>query len=134
MGQINRTEFGSIVVNDQALTNMIIDEMLEMSDSIILCNKKGRIIKEKPTPLIAPDYHDAVIVTDTIKENSIKLYVIVVFGKSISSVADELFERIGAIYDSLKHKKPDVVKFRVRGMKTAAGIVKRDIEVQHSYE
>lgn len=134
MGQISRNEFGSIVVNDQALTKMIIDEILEMSDSIILCNKKGRIIKQKPTPLIEPDYHDAVIVTDTIKENSIKIYVIVHFGKSISGVADELFDRIGAIYDSLHHKKPGIVKFRVRGMKTAAGIVKREIEVQHSYE
>lgn len=134
MGQISRNDYGSIVVNDQVLTNLIIDEMLNMSDSIILCNKKGRIIKDKPTPFIEPDYHDAVIITDTIKENSVKLYVIVVFGKSISSVADELFARIGAIYDSLQHRKPDVVKFRVRGMKTAAGVVKREIEVQHSYE
>lgn len=134
MGQISRNEYGTIAVNDQALTNMIIDELLEMSDSIILCNKKGKIIKHKPTPFIEPDYHDAVIITDTIKESSIKIYVIVVFGKSISSVADELFERIGAIYDSLQHKKPGIVKFRVRGMKTAAGVVKREIEVQHSYE
>ena len=134
MGKISRNEFGSIAVSNQVLVNMIIDEMLEMTDSIILCNKKGRIIKDKPTPLIEPDYHDAVIVTDTIKENSIKLYVIVVFGKSISSVAEELFKRIEAIYDSLNHKKPNIVKFRVRGLKTEAGIVKREIEVQHSYE
>lgn len=134
MGQISRNEFGSIAVSDQVLTKMIIDELLDMSDSIILCNKKGRIIKHKPTPFIEPDYNDAVIVTDTIKENSIKIYVIVHFGKSISSVADQLFERIGVIYDNLHHKKPDIVKFRVRGMKTAAGIVKREIEVQHSYD
>ena len=135
MAQISRNDYGSIVVNDNVLEKQIIAEILDMQGKAIPCNKKGKIIKGKTNPTIDSDYYDAITITDTIKENSVKIYLITVFGESISSITDEIFDKIAAVYDSLKVKKPDTTKIFIMGMKTNSGlVVKRDIEVQHSYD
>ncbi len=135
MAQISRNDYGSIVVNDSVLAKQIIAEVLDMKGTAIPCNKKGKIIKDKISPIVDSDYLDAVTVTDTIKENSVKIYLVTMFGESINSITEEIFARITNVYDSLRVKKPDVVKIFIMGMKTTSGaVVRRDIEVQHSYE
>ena len=135
MAQISKNDYGSIVVNDNVIEKLIIDEILDMNGVAIPCNKKARIIKDRIAPIIDSEYYDAVNVTDTIKENSVKVYIITMFGESISKICDEIFARIVKVYDSLQVKVPDVAKIYIMGMKTTSGvIVKRDIEVEHSYD
>ena len=135
MAQISRNNYGSIVVNDSVIEKLIIDEILDMNGIAIPCNKKARILKDKIAPIIDSEYYDAVNVTDTIKENSVKVYLITMFGESISNICDEIFERIAKVYNSLQVKVPDVAKIYIMGMKTTSGvIVKRDIEVEHIYD
>ena len=105
-----------------------------MNEMVLLCNKKGKIIRDKFNPLFEPDYYDAISITDTIKENSVKIYIVSTFGKSISNITDVIFKRIADIYDSLQVVKPEKVIIYVKGMRTTSGVVvKRDIEVEHSY-
>ena len=59
MAVIERNEYGAVGVNKQVIEKMIIERLLEMSDSLMLCNKKGKPIKERPTPWIDPDNYDA---------------------------------------------------------------------------
>lgn len=135
MAQISKNEYGSIVVNDNVLEKQIIHEILEMNGNAIPCNKKGKIIKDNPAPLIDSDYSDAIVVTDTIRENSVKIYLVTTFGESISAITDEIFSKIEQVYDSLHVNKPDIAKLFIMGMKTTSGIiVKRDIEVERRYE
>ena len=134
MAQITRNDYGSIVVSDHALEKLIIEEILNMNEMVLLCNKKGKIIMDKFNPLFKPDYYDAIGITDTIKENSVKIYLVTTFGKSISNITDVIFKRIADIYDSLQVVKPEKVIIYVKGMRTTSGVVvKRDIEVEHSY-
>lgn len=134
MAQITRNDYGSIVVSDHALEKLILEEILNMNEMVLLCNKKGKIIRDKFNPLFEHDYYDAISITDTIKENSVKIYLVTTFGKSVSNITDVIFKRIADIYDSLQVVKPDKVTIYVKGMRTTSGvIVKRDIEVEHSY-
>ena len=135
MAQINKNDYGSIVVNDNVIEKLIIDEILDMNGVAIPCNKKARFIKDKFAPIVDSEYYDAVSVTDTIKENSVKVYLITLFGESISKICDEIFTRIADVYNSLQVKVPDVAKVYIMGMKTTSGVVvKRDIEVEHCYD
>ena len=64
MSVILRNDFGAVAVNKGVLERMIIEDMLAMSDVLLLCNKKGKPIKDKPAPFIDPDYYDAVDVSE----------------------------------------------------------------------
>lgn len=135
MAQISRNDYGSIVVNDSVLEKQIIAEILSMNGTAIPCNKKGKIIKDKNTSIIDSDYSDAITVTDTIKENSVKIYLVTLFGESITNITEEIFSKISDVYNSLHVKMPDIAKIYILGMKTTSGaIVKRNIEVEHSYD
>ena len=128
MSVIVRNDFGAVAVNKGVIERMIIEDMLGMSDVLLLCNKKGKPIKEKPTPLIDPDYYDAVDVSDNKGHVTVKVYVIVDDRSSISAVADDVFARIEEDFEMLRLERPETIKFKVRGIRTD-GIEKRSIDV-----
>ena len=77
MAVINRNEHGAIALNNKVLSKMIIEELLSMQNMIIMCNKKGKIVKDNPTPIIDPDYYDSVDVSETTKGGmQVKVYLI----------------------------------------------------------
>ena len=71
MSVILRNKYGAIAVNKGVIERMIIEDMLGMGDFLVLSDKKGRPIKEKPSPFIDPDYYDAVDVSD--KKGEVKV-------------------------------------------------------------
>ena len=73
MSVITRTSYGAIAVNKVVLERMIIEDMLRMDRLLMLSNKKGKPIKEKPTPIIDPDYYDAVEVSEKKGEVKVKI-------------------------------------------------------------
>ncbi|MBQ6314312.1 MAG: hypothetical protein IJI11_01770 [Mogibacterium sp.] len=60
MSVILRNEHGAIAVNKGVIERMIIEDLLEMSDTVILCSKKGKPIKDNPNRVLDPDYFDAI--------------------------------------------------------------------------
>ena len=128
MSVIVRNDFGAVAVNKGVIERMIIEDMLGMSDVLLLCNKKGRPIKEKPTPLIDPDYYDAVDVSDKKGHVTVKIYVIVNDRCSISEAADEVFRKVEQDFEMLSLDRPETIKFKVRGLMTDE-IEKRSIDV-----
>ena len=128
MSVIVRNSYGAIAVNKGVIERMIIEDMLAMSDSLIMCNKSAKPIKDKPTPFIDPDYFDSVEVSDKKDFIKVKVYIIVKFGNNISDVADMLFETIENDFLLLKLRKPDVIKIKVRGIMSDE-LVKRNIDV-----
>ena len=128
MSVIVRNSFGAVAVNKGVIERMIIEDLLGMSDVLLLCSKKGKLIKEKPTPLIDPDYYDAVDVSDKKGHASVKVYVIVIAGCNISAVADDVFRRIEQDFEMLRLDRPETIKFKVRGIMSDE-IEKRSIDV-----
>lgn len=128
MSVIVRNDFGAVAVNKGVIERMIIEDLLGMSDVLLLCNKKGKLIKEKPTPLIDPDYYDAVDVSDKKGRVTVKIYVILDAGCSIPAVAGEVFDRIEQDFDMLRLDRPEIIKFKVRGV-LSDEIEKRSIDV-----
>ena len=116
MAVIVRNDFGAVAVNKVVIERMIIEDMLGMSDVLLLCNKKGRLIKEKPTPLIDPDYYDAVDVSDKKGHVTVKIYVIVDHKSSIPAVAGRVFEKVEQDFGMLRLEKPETIQFKVRGL------------------
>ena len=131
MSVIVRNTYGAIAVNKGVIERMIVADMLNMSDILLLSDKKGRPIKEKPTPFIDPDYFDAIEVSDKKGEVKVKLYIVVKFGSNISKTADKIFDSVESDFDMLRLPKPDSISVKVRGAEIGMGgaIIKRNIDV-----
>ncbi|MBR0380423.1 MAG: Asp23/Gls24 family envelope stress response protein [Mogibacterium sp.] len=128
MSVIVRNDFGAVAVNKGVIERMIIEDLLSMSGVLLLCNKKGKVIKEKPTPLIDPDYYDAVDVSEKKGHFTVKIYVIINAGCRIADIANDVFRKIEQDFEMLKLDRPESIQFKIRGLKSAE-IEKRSIDV-----
>jgi len=131
MSVIVRNSFGAIAVNKGVIERMIIEDMLSMDSFLMLSNKKGKPIKEKPTPIIDPDYYDAVEVSEKKDQVNVKIYIVVKNGKNISEIADMVFEAVERDFETLRLKKPTTINVMVRGIAGVMNgvIVKRNIDI-----
>lgn len=131
MSVIVRNKYGAIAVNKNVIERMIISDMLGMGDSLMLSSKKGKPVKDNPTPFIDPDYFDAVEVSDKKDSISVKIYIVVRYGNNISETADRIFESVEGVFEMLKLKKPDTISVKVRGIADLMkdDIIKRNIDV-----
>lgn len=133
MSVILRNEHGAIAVNKGVIERMIIEDLLEMPESVILCTKKGKPIRNKSSRskqprLLDPDYYDALEVYEKRQEVRVKVFIITMFGISISDVADKIFEKIESDFQLLRIPKPGVISVNVRGVMSEQ-LIKRNIEV-----
>jgi uncharacterized alkaline shock family protein YloU len=131
MSVIVRNKYGAIAVNKGVIERMIIEDMLAMADFLVLSDKKGRPIKEKPTPFIDPDYYDAVDVSDKKGEVKVKLYIVTRHGTNISDLAEKIFESVENDFEMLRLEKPNQISVKVRGIAGVINdeIVKRNIDI-----
>lgn len=132
MSVILRNDYGAVAVNRGVIERMIIEDILSMSSDVLMCNKKGKLIKEKPTPFIDPDYYDAVDVSDKKGHVKVVINLILAEGKTVMSVAETIFSMIEADFDILRLGKPDSINLHVRGIKDGDEIRKRNVEVVRS--
>ena len=135
MSYISRTDFGSIVINDKVIVKMIIENLLEMQNVVIMCNRKGKAIKDKPTPFIDSDYYDAVEYTETIKKHTVDIYILVKFGESITEITNKIAEETAAIFDEFNLDKPEKINIHIKGLRMSRNrIVKRELDIEHKYD
>ena len=130
MSVIVRNSYGAIAVNKAVIVRMIIEDMLSMSSVLMLSTKKGKPIKEKPTPIIDPDYYDAVEVSEKKDQVKVKIYIVVKKNKNISETADRIFETVEKDFEMIRLDKPASISVKVRGIEgTMNGVrVKRNID------
>lgn len=128
MSVIERNEYGAVGVNKNVIEKMIIEDLMELSDFLILCNKKGKPIKDKPTPWIEPDQYDAIEVTEKRGEVNVKVNIIAKHGSNISKLSETIFESIGKTFELLRLDKPESISVKVRGIMSDV-LIKRSIEV-----
>ena len=131
MSVIVRNSFGAIAVNKGVIERMIVEDMLGMDSFLMLSNKKGKPIKEKPTPIIDPDYFDAVEVSEKKDHVAVKIYIIVRKEKNISETGDKVFEAVENVFQMLRLDKPSSISVKVRGIESVMNgvIVKRNIDI-----
>ena len=131
MSVITRNDFGAIAVNKVVIERMIIEDMLDMDRFLMLSNKKGQPIKEKPTPIIDPDYFDAVEVSEKKGEVKVKIYVVIRYGSNITATADRIFEAVESDFGMLRLDKPRTISVKIRGLTGLRNdeIVKRNIDI-----
>jgi uncharacterized alkaline shock family protein YloU len=131
MSVIVRNSYGAIAVNKGVIERMIIEDMLGMGTFLMLSNKKGKPIKEKPTPIIDPDYYDAVEVSEKKDQVKVKIYIVVKNGKNISETADMIFEAVEKDFEMLRLPKPVTISVKVRGLAGDKNgvIIKRNIDI-----
>ena len=135
MSVILRNDYGAIAVNKGVIKRMIIDDLLDMGEDIILCSKKGKPIKDKPSRFYDPsrftdpDYFDALEVYEKKQQVRVKVFIITTFGSSISELTDEIFRRIENDFAILKLNNPGIITVNVKGVMSEDQIVRRNIEV-----
>ncbi|MBP3897596.1 MAG: hypothetical protein J6D57_07205 [Mogibacterium sp.] len=135
MSVILRNDYGAIAVNKGVIERMIIDDLLDMGEDIILCSKKGKPIKDKPSRFYDPsrftdpDYFDALEVYEKKQQVRVKVFIITTFGSSISELTDEIFRRIENDFAILKLNNPGIITVNIKGVMSEDQIVRRNIEV-----
>ena len=131
MSVIVRNSYGAIAVNKVVIERMIIEDMLGMDSALMLSNKKGKPIKEKPTPIIDPDYYDAVDVSEKKDQVKVSIYIVVKQNNNISAIADRIFEAVESDFAMLRLSKPSSISVKVRGIEEPLNgeIVKRNIDI-----
>ena len=135
MSVIVRNSYGAIAVNKAVIVRMIIEDMLSMSSVLMLSTKKGKPIKEKPTPIIDPDFYDAVEVSEKKDQVKVKIYIVVKKNKNISETADRIFETVEKDFEMLRLDKPASISVKVRGIEGSMNgvIVKRNIDIVRNH-
>ena len=128
MAVILRNEHGAIAVNKGVIERMIIEDLLEMEDQVLLCNKKGKLIKKNPTPFIDPDYFDAIEVYEKRQEVRVKIFIITKSGSSMSDISDEIFRHVESDFALLKLPKPGSIVVGIKGVMRDQ-LDRRNIEV-----
>lgn len=131
MSVIVRNSYGAIAVNKRVIEHMIVEDMLDMKDLIVLSDKKGRPIKERPTPFIDPDYYDSVEVSEKKSIVKVKVYIIIRHNANISDTADRIFNTIENDFDMLKLDRPGSISIKIRGITdvNSGEVTKRNIDV-----
>ena len=131
MSVIVRNSYGAIAVNKVVIERMIIEDMLGMDSVVMLSNKKGKPIKENPTPIIDPDYYDAVDVSEKKDQVKVTIYIVVKKKNNISATADRIFEAVESDFEMLRLSKPSSISVKVRGIEEPLNgeIVKRNIDI-----
>ncbi len=135
MSVILRNDYGAIAVNKGVIERMIIDDLLDMGDDIILCSKKGKPIKDKPSRFYDPsrftdpDYFDALEVYEKKQHVRVKVFIITTFGSSISELTEEIFRRIENDFAILKLNNPGIITVNIKGVMSDDQVVRRNIEV-----
>ena len=135
MSVIVRNSYGAIAVNKAVIVRMIIEDMLSMSSVLMLSTKQGKPTKEKPTPIIDPDYYDAVEVSEKKDQVKVKIYIVVKKNKNISETADRIFETVEKDFEMLRLDKPASISVKVRGIEGSMNgvIVKRNIDIVRNH-
>jgi uncharacterized alkaline shock family protein YloU len=135
MSVILRNDYGAIAVNKGVIERMIIDDLLEMGDDVILCTKKGKPIKDKPSRFYDPsrftdpDFFDAVEVYEKKQHVRVKVFIITTFGSSISELSENIFSRIENDFAILRLDAPGIITVNIKGVMSDDQIIKRNIEV-----
>ena len=132
MAVITTNDFGAIVVNDKVLSKMIVEDLLDMSETIIPCNKKGKQIKHSPNPF-EPDYYDAVELSVRKERSEVSVNIIVRAGNNISEIAGDLADRIEKDFTFLKLDFPKSITVHVRGIMEDE-LVRKNIEITRTHD
>lgn len=132
---IVKTNLGTITVSRAAICRVIENAVEHREGKVTISNKKAK----PSTSLLSriglggnDDYSDVEI--DASGEHiSVKLYIIVRFGTSISKVTNELIDEIHDGIKKLTGKEPKMISATVVGT-LSRQIAKRNIEVVKEYE
>ena len=104
-----------------------------MQAMVSLCNKKGKIIKNKPTPFIEPDYYDAVEIDDSAAEGvSVRLYLTLRLNTNIKEITNKIFERIENSFKVFDLGTPKKITIMYKGI-IAEHSSNKKIEVKREY-
>ena len=128
MSIIDRNKYGAIGVNKNVIEKLIIEDVLKMKDSLILCTKKGKAVKENRTSWIDPDYYDAINFSDKRGSEEVVLNIIVMKGVRVAELADRIFEIVENIFSLMRLDKPKTIKIKVRGVMSDT-VSKHNVEV-----
>ena len=128
MAVIERNEHGAVGVNKTVIQKMIIKDLLSKSDRLVLCNKKGKLIKDNPTPWIDPDHYDAIDVIDKRGSVRVRINIVVIKGNNISKLSEEIFQNVEDNFELLRLSKPQSIRVKVRGL-LSDELVRKDIEI-----
>ncbi len=129
MIRLSKSEYGTVAVDKDVISRLVIDCMNSMDSVLLPCNRKGKISGRK-IPFISDDEAENSVEIKASGRNriSVRVYFIARFGESISKMSNELFDSIEEEMESLGFEKPERLFACVKGV-LARQVAERNIEV-----
>ena len=126
------TDFGEIVISDDAISEIVLSEIRKYKNSIYITNSKGK----RTSKVYKSVGGSSATNIDIISENNvieIKMYLIFKFGMSIKKTTEELMENIRKQIELATGKNPKSITIVITGM-ASKKIARRNIEVKKVYD
>ena len=126
------TNFGEIVISDDAISEIVLSEIRKYKNSIYITNSKGK----RTSKVYKSVGGSSATNIDIISENNvieIKMYLIFKFGMSIKKTTEELMENIRKQIELATGKNPKSITIVITGM-ASKKIARRNIEVKKVYD
>ncbi|MFV0254963.1 MAG: Asp23/Gls24 family envelope stress response protein [Erysipelotrichaceae bacterium] len=111
-----RSEFGSILVDNEAMAKLIGETVSECYGVVGMTSKS--LIKDGINDLLGKDsYSKGVVIREKNDKLELDLYVVIIYGVRSSEVAIELQKKIAYVLDRTLNLKFDSINVYVEGIK-----------------
>lgn len=117
-----KNETGTIHISKSVIGSIVIDVTDRLENKVLLCNPKGKtgFNEKKSMSFLEVDVDG--------EELFIRIYVIVKFGVSISTVAEQVIDSVRAVVKATIGIEPRNVALSIKGV-MSKNVSRRDIEV-----
>lgn len=135
MGIIYRenNDFGTISVLDNAISDIIIDEIKKYGGRIDITNSRGKAVPKLYKSVGGSAAANIQIDTDDDERLDIKLHIVLKFGMSIKKTTDEIAENIRKQINLATGKNPARITLIITGV-VSKKFARRNIEVVKTYD
>ncbi len=135
MGIIYRenNDFGTISVLDNAISDIIIDEIKKYGGRIDITNSRGKAVPKLYKSVGGSAAANIQIDTDDDERLDIKLHIVLKFGMSIKKTTDEIAENIRKQINLATGKNPARITLVITGV-VSKKFARRNIEVVKTYD
>ncbi|MGI6722027.1 MAG: Asp23/Gls24 family envelope stress response protein [Anaerovoracaceae bacterium] len=129
---VKKTEYGNIAITRNAVGQVLMRAVEKHRHNVMLSNRKGRVIGKITRLSGYNQIDDMEIFFDDDGAVSVKVYLVIRFGASITRTCVHIVDDIHSGLVSVMGREPKVVTVAVKGI-LSKNLAKRNIEVSRSY-
>ena len=128
MPLIRSNEYGTVSVNNSVLSKLIVDNMLSMSNLLVPCNRRGKVLRRGFFSGFN-EMLNSVEISDNSGNFIVKVYFVLLENSKYEQSAKALFDMIEDDFELLNLDRPIKLIANVKGIIRNQILSKKDTEI-----